>query len=59
MKTCAGCHGTTYDPNKIMPGLASTAQNLFVRSHTFNKNQDRQGGPTKTGLPEPAYYYPR
>lgn len=59
MKTCAGCHGNTYDPNKIMPGLASTAQNLFVRSHTFNKNQDRQGGPTKTGMGEPAYYYPR
>ena len=42
-----------------MPGLGSTAQNLFLRTHTFNKNQDRQGGPTKTGLPEPAYYYPR
>jgi nitrate/TMAO reductase-like tetraheme cytochrome c subunit len=59
MKTCAGCHGTTYDPNKIMPGLASTASNLFVRSHTFNKNQDRPSGPTATNKAEPAHYYPR
>ncbi len=59
MKTCAGCHGTTYDPDKIMPGLGSTAANLHVRSHTFNKNQDRPGGPTATGMPEPAYFYPR
>jgi nitrate/TMAO reductase-like tetraheme cytochrome c subunit len=57
IKTCAGCHGNTYDPNKIMPGLASTAQNLFVRSHTFTKNQDRPSGPTATGMKEPAYYY--
>jgi len=57
MKTCAGCHGNTYDPAKIMPGLGSTAGNLFVRTHTFNKNQDRPGGPTATGMPEPAHYY--
>jgi len=55
--TCAACHGTFYDVKKIMPGLASTAQNLFVQSHTFNKAQDRKGGPTASGLPEPAYYY--
>ena len=40
-----------------MPGLASTASNLFVRSHTFNKNQDRPGGPTATNKAEPAHYY--
>ncbi|MCU0897415.1 MAG: hypothetical protein MUC55_07930 [Burkholderiales bacterium] len=55
--TCTGCHGNQYDVDKIMPGLASTAQNLFVRSHTFNAKQDRQGGPTAGGLPEPALYY--
>ena len=38
-----------------MPGLASTAANLFVRSHTFNKNQDRKGGPTVSG--EPVHYF--
>ena len=53
--TCKGCHGTTYDVDKIMPGLASTAANLFVRSHTFNKNQDRKSGPLATG--EPVYFY--
>jgi hypothetical protein len=38
-----------------MPGLASTAGNLFVRSHTFNKNQDRKSGPTASG--EPVYLH--
>jgi predicted CXXCH cytochrome family protein len=58
--TCDGCHkDVKYDVDKIMPGLASTAQNLFVRSHTFNAKQDRKGGPTAGGMPEPAYYYKR
>ena len=54
-ETCKGCHGTTYDVDKIMPGLASTAGNLYVRTHTFNKNQDRKGGPLASG--EPVYFY--
>jgi len=53
--TCQGCHGTQYDVNKIMPGLASTASGLFVRSHTFNKQQDRPSGLTASG--EPEYFY--
>ena len=56
-ETCAACHGNFYDVKKIMPGLSSTAQNLFIPAHTFNKNQDRKGGPTAVGLPEPAYFY--
>jgi len=56
--SCADCHkNKKYDIEQLMPGLASTAQNLFVRSHTFNEKQDRKGGPTATGMPEPAYFY--
>jgi hypothetical protein len=39
--TCKGCHGTTYDVDKNMPGLP-TAGNLFVRSHR-STNQARNG----------------
>ena len=36
-----------------MPGTGKTADNLFVRTHTFVKeNADRKGGPTATGTPE-------
>jgi hypothetical protein len=47
------------DLDKFMPGLASTAQNLFVRAHTFNpKIGERKGGPTiPATAPEPAYFY--
>jgi hypothetical protein len=50
--SCAGCHDASYTPDKYMPGTGKTADNLFVRSHTFNKNQGRTGGPTATGEPE-------
>jgi len=53
--TCTQCHGTQYDVNKIMPATGRTADNLFMRSHAFNKNQTRPGGPTATG--QPLYYY--
>ena len=56
--SCKACHGDAMnDLDKVMPGTGSTAQNLFVRSHTFNPNNPRKGGPTATGLPEPQYYY--
>jgi hypothetical protein len=42
-ETCQGCHGNTYDVDRVMPGTASTAAGLFVRSHTFNKDQTRKG----------------
>jgi nitrate/TMAO reductase-like tetraheme cytochrome c subunit len=53
--TCKTCHGTTYDYAKIMPATGRTAENLYMRSHTFNKNQNRPGGPTASGTP--TYYY--
>ncbi len=56
--SCKACHGATMDWDKAMPGLASTAQNLFVRAHTFNPAVSaRKGGPTANDVPEPAYYY--
>lgn len=57
--TCRACHGgMTPDLEKMMPGTASTAQNLFVRTHNFNPKTPRTGGPTvRAGTPEPAYLY--
>lgn len=55
--TCRACHLAPVDIEKTMPGTASTAQNLFVRTHTFNPASTRKGGPTATGAPEPAYYH--
>jgi hypothetical protein len=52
--SCAKCHDASYTVEKYMPGTGQTAANLFVRSHTFNKNQTRSGGPTAQG--EPEYY---
>jgi hypothetical protein len=54
-ESCKGCHGDQYSVEKIMPGLAQTAAGLFIKTHTFNKSQDRPGGLTASG--EPAYYY--
>jgi len=54
-KSCAGCHDASYTVEKYMPGTGSTVQNLFVRTHTFNKNQSRASrGMTVSG--EPEYY---
>lgn len=55
--SCKSCHGATaYDLDKLMPGTAQTAQNLFIRTHAFNPNSTRKGGPTvPEGEPEPAY----
>lgn len=52
-KSCANCHDASYTPEKYMPATGKTADNLFVRTHTFVKeNADRKGGPTATGAPE-------
>jgi predicted CXXCH cytochrome family protein len=52
-KTCAGCHDASYTPEKYMPGTGKTADNLFLRTHTFVKeNADRKGGQTASGQPE-------
>jgi hypothetical protein len=55
--TCANCHGNQYNIDTVMPGFASTAQNLFVRSHTFSAKQDRKGGPLQANRADPAYFY--
>lgn len=54
-ETCRECHRAKYDVDKIMPGTASTAANLFIATHTFNPNQARKGGPRATSAPE--YFY--
>ncbi len=51
-QTCAKCHDASYSVEKHMPATGKTADNLFVRTHTFNKNQTRPGGPTAKGEPE-------
>ncbi len=52
--TCKGCHDASYTAEKYMPGTGSTAAGLFIRTHTFNKNQSRPPQTTATG--EPEYY---
>jgi hypothetical protein len=57
--TCSNCHGNTYSGaalDAVMPGLASTAQNLFVRSHTFSAKQDRKSGPLQGNRADPPKY---
>lgn len=52
--SCAKCHDASYTVEKYMPGTGKTVDNLYVRSHTFIKNQSRPGGPTVKG--EPVYH---
>jgi len=54
--SCAKCHDATYTFQKYMPGTGKTADNLFVRSHTFIKNQQRPNLPTDLDLGKPEYY---
>jgi Cytochrome c554 and c-prime len=51
---CAKCHDSSFTYTKYMPGTGKTADNLFVRSHTFIKEQIRPALPTDAGTPE--YY---
>ena len=53
--SCAKCHDASYTVEKYMPGTGKTADNLYLRTHTFYKGQSRPGGPTVTGTPE--YYF--
>lgn len=50
---CITCHDASFTVEKYMPNTGKTADNLFVRSHTFNKTP-RPSGPGATGTPE--YY---
>jgi formate-dependent nitrite reductase cytochrome c552 subunit len=53
--TCAQCHDSSYTFTKYMPGTGKTADNLFLRSHTFSK-QPRPPLPTDLELGKPEYY---
>jgi nitrate/TMAO reductase-like tetraheme cytochrome c subunit len=55
--TCTNCHGNQYDWQTIMPGTGQTAQQLFVRTHTFNPKQARPGGMTADRLAPPSFFY--
>lgn len=50
---CKQCHKNDglADMDKYMPGTGRTADNLFVRTHTFNKNEAHKGGPVASGEP--------
>jgi hypothetical protein len=54
--TCRNCHDASFTVEKYMPGTASTAAGLFIRTHTFDKNQARPKTLTATG--EPVLLYP-
>ena len=47
--TCRQCHDASYTVEKYMPGTGSTAAGLFIRTHTFNKDQARPRALTATG----------
>ena len=50
-QSCAGCHkgDGLADIGRFMPATGKTADNLFVRSHTFSGKQSRKGGPVAAG----------
>ena len=52
--SCQSCHDPSFTVDKYMPNTGQTAQGLFVRSHTFNKNP-RKGGPGASNMPRPTY----
>ncbi|MBI5440347.1 MAG: hypothetical protein HY900_03950 [Deltaproteobacteria bacterium] len=56
-KSCAQCHDASYTFQKFMPGTGKTADNLFVRSHTFAPDQKRPGQPTDFDIIGPPEYY--
>jgi hypothetical protein len=47
------CHDATFTVEKYMPNTGKTADNLFVRSHTFNP-KPRPSGQGVAGVP--VYY---
>lgn len=53
-ETCKSCHDASYTVEKFMPGTGQTAQGLFMRTHTFNKDQARP--PQTTAKDDPVYY---
>jgi len=56
-KICTQCHDASYTFQKYMPGTGKTADNLFVRSHTFLPDQKRPQLPTDYDIIGPPEYY--
>jgi formate-dependent nitrite reductase cytochrome c552 subunit len=54
--SCAQCHDASYTFQKYMPGTGKTAENLFLRTHTFIKEQNRPAVPTDYEMGKPEYY---
>lgn len=52
--TCKSCHDASYSVEKFMPGTGQTAAGLFMRTHTFLKEQARPAQTTATE--DPVYY---
>jgi hypothetical protein len=53
--SCHKCHDASFTVEKYMPNTGKTADNLFVKSHTFSKNP-RKGGPGAGDMGPPNYY---
>jgi len=53
--SCITCHDTSYTVSKYMPNTGKTADNLFVRTHTFGKNP-RKGARGAADMGPPNYY---
>ncbi len=56
-KICIQCHDASYTFLKYMPGTGKTADNLFLRSHTFLADQKRPQLPTDFDIIYPPEYY--
>jgi hypothetical protein len=52
---CVQCHDASFTVEKYMPNTGKTAENLFVRSHTFVKNP-RPGGKGASDMGPPVLY---
>jgi hypothetical protein len=52
---CIKCHEASYTVERYMPNTGKTAENLFVRSHTFGKNP-RKGGKGAADMDAPVLY---
>jgi hypothetical protein len=49
---CASCHDASFTVDKYMPNTGKTADNLFVKTHTFNKEPRPSSGPGATRIPD-------
>jgi hypothetical protein len=49
---CASCHDPSFTVDKYMPNTGKTADNLFVKTHTFNKEPRPSSGPGATQIPD-------